>query len=608
MTFKIKDGIKVGQTDVFNDSGTLLVNAPTASKWLNQRTITLAGDLSGSVSIDGSGDVTLTATVLEVTGGGDTPGFISTITAGTPGAQTGSSGLTISTTDTTTTIAHADTSTLTGAQGSAGIASITLDGFGHITAVTTANYLTAEADTLATVTGRGATTATAISLTNSTASTSTSTGALVVSGGVGVGGALNVGGNLSVTGNLTINGSTTTVNSTTVTIDDPIFTLGGDTAPTTDDNKDRGIEFRWHNGTAARVGFFGFDDSTGKFTFIPEATNTSEVFSGTKGTIDANIEWSDVLNKPDPVITLAGDLTGSVTLTDLASATLTATIAANSVALGTDTTGNYVASVAAGTSGAQSGSSGLTISGTGEGAAVTIAHADTSSAANLTATARTYVTGLTFDTYGHVTAYTTDTETVANTTSLPIENSAGTVQFTATDTTGLQFAGAGIATVAFDSGNQRVTITATEADTLATVTGRGNTTTSNIQINSGASLILASATAAVSEREAITTAISAANAPALHTVDSWPKATYRMAKYLVTVTQGTFFQTSEITVFNDGTTAGQMTEHSVFSTDSTQEILFNIDASGANVVLRGTGKTGVATAITYKIDRTLIVV
>jgi hypothetical protein len=99
-------------------------------------------------------------------------------------------------------------------------------------------------------------------------------------------GTTTINNNLAVTGNLTINGTTTTVNSTTVTIDDPIFTIGGDTAPATDDNKDRGIEFRWHNGTASKTGFFGFDDSTGKMTFIPDATNTSEVFSGTLGTID----------------------------------------------------------------------------------------------------------------------------------------------------------------------------------------------------------------------------------------------------------------------------------------------------------------------------------
>ena len=41
------------------------------------------------------------------------------------------------------TIGHNDTSTLTGAQGSNGIASFTVDGMGHVTAVTTATYLTA---------------------------------------------------------------------------------------------------------------------------------------------------------------------------------------------------------------------------------------------------------------------------------------------------------------------------------------------------------------------------------------------------------------------------------------------------------------------------------
>ena len=95
---------------------------------------------------------------------------------------------------------------------------------------------------------------------------------------------------VTIAGTLTVTGSTTTVNSTTVTVDDPIFTIGGDTAPSSDDNKDRGIEFRWHNGSAAKVGYFGYDDSDGKFKFIPDATNTSEVFSGSVG----SSVWNDV--------------------------------------------------------------------------------------------------------------------------------------------------------------------------------------------------------------------------------------------------------------------------------------------------------------------------
>ena len=106
-----------------------------------------------------------------------------------------------------------------------------------------------------------------------------------------------------VGGDLTVNGTTTTVNSTTVTIDDPIFTLGGDTAPGSDDNKDRGIEFRYHNGSAAKVGFFGFDDSTSKFTFIADATNSSEVFSGSAG----NVAFGDIAAAGD--VTVGDDLT-----------------------------------------------------------------------------------------------------------------------------------------------------------------------------------------------------------------------------------------------------------------------------------------------------------
>ena len=131
-------------------------------------------------------------------------------------------------------------------------------------------------------------------------------------------------GAVTVGGDLTVNGTTTTVNSTTITVDDPVFTLGGDTAPSSDDNKDRGIEFRYHTGSAAKVGFFGFDDSAGKFTFIPDATNSSEVFSGTAGTIVANVEGA-----------VTGDVTGNVSGT---AATVTGAAQSNITSLGTLTT------------------------------------------------------------------------------------------------------------------------------------------------------------------------------------------------------------------------------------------------------------------------------
>ena len=107
---------------------------------------------------------------------------------------------------------------------------------------------------------------------------------------------LHVGGNAEIDGNLTVHGTTTTVNSTVVTLDDPIITLGGDTAPTTDDNKDRGVEFRYFNGTA-RLGFYGWDDSAQRYAFYHNATNSAEVFGGTRSGIDAgSIKLFDTTN------------------------------------------------------------------------------------------------------------------------------------------------------------------------------------------------------------------------------------------------------------------------------------------------------------------------
>ena len=100
---------------------------------------------------------------------------------------------------------------------------------------------------------------------------------------------VTIGNDLTVTGDLVVNGSTVTVNSSVVTIDDPIFTLGGDSAPGSEDSKDRGIEYRHYDGIA-KIGFFGMDNDDSKFKFIPDATNSSEVFSGSVG----SSEWNDL--------------------------------------------------------------------------------------------------------------------------------------------------------------------------------------------------------------------------------------------------------------------------------------------------------------------------
>ena len=79
-------------------------------------------------------------------------------------------------------------------------------------------------------------------------------------------------------------------------LDDPVLTLGGDTAPTQADAKDRGVEFRYYD-SQARVGFFGWDNSASRYALYHNATNSSEAFSGTRSGLDAgSVKLFDTTN------------------------------------------------------------------------------------------------------------------------------------------------------------------------------------------------------------------------------------------------------------------------------------------------------------------------
>lgn len=116
--------------------------------------------------------------------------------------------------------------------------------------------------------------------------------AITVPGSLTTTSTLSVGTDLTVTGNLTVNGTTTTVNSNTVTIQDPVIAIGGagttNAPPPSGDVKDRGIVFQY-NSSGGKTGFFGHDQSTGYFTYIPNISSlSSDVVTGTAGTAQLN--------------------------------------------------------------------------------------------------------------------------------------------------------------------------------------------------------------------------------------------------------------------------------------------------------------------------------
>ncbi len=180
--------------------------------------------------------------------------------------------------------------------------------------------------------------------------------------------------NLTVTGDLTVSGTTTTVNSTTVAIADPIFEIGESGS---DDNLDRGIKMKYNSG-GAKFAFMGFDDSDGKFAFLPDATDTSNVFSGNIGTLKANIDTGNTGLKVGASIPFS-DSSGALTLqnVDAIDATTENTLEAaidslaNLTTTGTITTGVWNGTVLAtaygGTGLSSHGSTGQILVSTGSG-------------------------------------------------------------------------------------------------------------------------------------------------------------------------------------------------------------------------------------------------
>ncbi len=233
--------------------GDLTGTAANATVLANARTITVGGDTTASATaFDGSQNITLT-TALAASG----------VSAGSYGS-------------------------------SSAIPVITVDAKGRVTAVSTAatsSVLTIGADSGSDDTVTVGTDTLNFVGTSNEIETTVSNNQIQI----GLPNDVTVGNNLSVTGsflsdditaatvtingNLTVTGTQTTTNSTVVTIADPIFQMG---ASGSDDNLDRGIKFLW-NSSGAKSGFFGMDDTDSKFMFIPDATDTDSVITGTLG-------------------------------------------------------------------------------------------------------------------------------------------------------------------------------------------------------------------------------------------------------------------------------------------------------------------------------------
>ena len=252
------------------------------------------------------------------------------------------------------------------------------------TTATTFNLVNATATTL-NIGGA----ATAIDIGAATGTTSVNN-ALSVDGNFDVGGAsiftvdasngnTETAGNMIVGGDLTVNGTTTSVNVDVLDVEDALIRLA---SGNTSDSVDIGIVGRYNDGTNDQFAGIFRDATAGEWHLFDEYIDTDltdnvvDMSAGSFSLANLNL---DVIKFTQQSFTLTGDVAGTINISDFGSTahSIATTIQPNSVALGNDTTGNYVATLAEGTAGQTDAngttSNGIVVTGSGtETAAVTV--------------------------------------------------------------------------------------------------------------------------------------------------------------------------------------------------------------------------------------------
>jgi hypothetical protein len=409
--FIARNGLAVGTTptDIVDSTGTLLINAPTSTKLLTARTISLSGDVAGSVSFDGTGNVDISTTIQanSVALGTDTTGnYMVNVAAGT--------GVSVSHT-----------------QGEGSTATVSIG-----QAVGTTDNVTFN-----NVTVNGTLTSDDITSTN-----------------------ISVAGNATITGNLTVSGTTTTVNSTTIALADANLELARN-ATTAAQANGAGITVTGPT-TPATITYTSADDRWN----LNKNLNVTTVYGALSGNATTASTWQTART-----LSYTGDATGSMSVNGGADVSAALTLANSGVTAGSygSSTAIPVLTIDAKGRVTSASTSAITV-----GAGTLGVSIGTAGATNTTVTWGTS-TGFNANTSSN---YTYDLKVGPALTALATLMTSGSAGF---------IKRTGVDTYSIDTNTYLTSYT--ETDTLATVTARGNSTSTNIGSTSGTALALATA-------------------------------------------------------------------------------------------------------------------